>query len=430
MKRALSAASGLLLYATSCLSQDSNPKTNAPSFGVGSEVSNYPGVQWIKGAPVTKFEKDKIYVVECWATWCGPCVGNIPHLNDLAKKFAGKIVVVGQDVFEDDKAEVEKFVKEQGDGMSYRVAFGGGEDGDFNKKWLEPAGVRGIPHAFVIQDNKVVWTAHPAEFSEAAFQMLVDRKFTIAAAKAVSPLGEIGQIDSLIQMAKYDEAGTRIETFIKANPHADMGFYSKMTLLQKQGKNAEAIAFAKELSVSHPKVGKPMYYDALATAKDYNTLMALTGADLEKKPDDVSTIFTRYRIFVEQNDYKSAAAMINKATTASADVKTLSTLAMLNKYLPEAKKGTEAEAAMLKAGRKALNLKPGNLQLAMTVAEMLWDNDKNGAKTVIASTADAMKKDPKQAKLAGVAGNVKESLDKGVFPDMKQVREWYKDASK
>lgn len=153
---------------------------------VGGDMMNYPQVEWIKGQPVTEFEKDKIYIVELWATWCVPCVAAMPHLNELSKKFAGKITVIGQDVFEEDKGKVVKFVEGRGNGLTYRIAFAGGRGSDFNKKWIEPAGVMNIPQTFIIQNNKLIWQTHPDFLNEAVLQLLVDKKFTIAAAEALA----------------------------------------------------------------------------------------------------------------------------------------------------------------------------------------------------------------------------------------------------
>src|SRR5579862_5736966 len=55
---------------------------------------------WIKGSPVKEFLPDKTYVVEFWATWCGPCKESIPHLTELAKKYAGKATFTGVSVYE------------------------------------------------------------------------------------------------------------------------------------------------------------------------------------------------------------------------------------------------------------------------------------------------------------------------------------------
>ena len=153
---------------------------------VGGDMTKYPQVEWIKGQPVTEFEKDNIYIVELWATWCVPCVAAMPHLDELSKKFAGKITVIGQDVMEDDKGKVEKFVERKGDGLTYRIAFAGGRGSDFDKKWIEPAGVMGIPQTFIIQNNKLIWQTHPDLLNEAVLQLLVDKKFTIAAAEALA----------------------------------------------------------------------------------------------------------------------------------------------------------------------------------------------------------------------------------------------------
>src|SRR5215831_9135496 len=34
----------------------------------------------------------KVVVLEFWATWCGPCVAAIPHLNELSDKFKNQPV--------------------------------------------------------------------------------------------------------------------------------------------------------------------------------------------------------------------------------------------------------------------------------------------------------------------------------------------------
>lgn len=130
-------------------------------------------LEWIQGEAPKSWEPGKLYVLECWATWCGPCVANIPHVDALFDKYADKgLRVIGVDVWEDGKEKVEKFVKAKGDGMSYPVAYTG-KGGIFETEWLKPADVQGIPHAFLVKDGKVLATVHPAQLTDEIVENLL-----------------------------------------------------------------------------------------------------------------------------------------------------------------------------------------------------------------------------------------------------------------
>ena len=150
----------LLLLLTATLS--------AAGLKVGDPAPATRPESMLQGAAVKEFKKGEIYVFECWASWCGPCVVAIPHLNDLHKKMAKKgVIITGVNVWEAERdaasaQRAKDFLKAQGDKMSYRVAVGGKA---FIKDWLEAADVNGIPHAFVVADGKIAWMGHPIQLT-------------------------------------------------------------------------------------------------------------------------------------------------------------------------------------------------------------------------------------------------------------------------
>lgn len=139
-----------------------------PSLKDGDSVTPdaIKAAAFLNGSAPEKWETDKLYVLECWATWCGPCIAQIPHLNELHQKFKDKgLRVYGMNVLEEDRAKVEEFVKKKGDGMSYPVALDG-KLGPFGMGWLLAAGVNGIPHSFVVKNGKLLFHTHPAALTD------------------------------------------------------------------------------------------------------------------------------------------------------------------------------------------------------------------------------------------------------------------------
>ncbi len=155
------------------------PAKPAAILGVGSKAPALEGVTWVQGDEVKSMdEKGKLYIVECWATWCGPCVAIIPHMNDLHKKYGEKgLVIVGMNVWEEGIDKAQGFVKKQGDGMSYRVAYSGGKESKFTKAWLEASQTNGIPTAFAVRDGKIIFKGHPGGLSEETIELMMAENF-------------------------------------------------------------------------------------------------------------------------------------------------------------------------------------------------------------------------------------------------------------
>lgn len=158
------AALFLALSSTAAFAQKMGDTVNPEALGK---------IEWVRGEAPKEWEPGKVYILECWATWCGPCIAAIPHVDALYDKYQEKgLRVIGVNVWEDGKDKVEKFLKEKGDGMSYPVAYTG-KGGAFENEWLKPAGVNGIPHAFIVKDGKVVLTTHPMQIKDETIEGLL-----------------------------------------------------------------------------------------------------------------------------------------------------------------------------------------------------------------------------------------------------------------
>jgi thiol-disulfide isomerase/thioredoxin len=138
----------------------------------GMPAPAFTAEKFVQGKEFRSFEAGKVYVVEFWATWCGPCVASMPHLTKLQKENPD-IVVVGVAGFErqPDAAAKEKrvadFLASKGEQVGFPIAMD--TDGSMGREWMQAARRNGIPCSFVVgKDGKIAYIGSPnGELDEA-----------------------------------------------------------------------------------------------------------------------------------------------------------------------------------------------------------------------------------------------------------------------
>jgi len=83
---------------------------NSPSGGLRLTIGDAKALE-----ALIKAHKGQVVFVDCWATWCGPCVESFPHTVELAKKYRGQglaTIAVSFDQL-DDEQKVREFLTAQ-----------------------------------------------------------------------------------------------------------------------------------------------------------------------------------------------------------------------------------------------------------------------------------------------------------------------------
>jgi thiol-disulfide isomerase/thioredoxin len=236
----------------------SGSSVRAQTLGLGDPAPKLQVKSFIKGEPVKEFQAGKNYVVEFWATWCGPCKATIPHLTKLQKAHPD-VAFIGVSVFENDQGAVEPFVKEMGDKMDYRVALDavpdgkGRGDGAMAKSWMEAAGQNGIPTAFVVdKEGKIAWIGHPTELERPLTKIIAG---TWDPKKEKEDQARFQKLATKLQSAQRSgdskEILEAIDQIVAERPELETRLdMMKLPALLKLDQQAKALELAKKLEKS------------------------------------------------------------------------------------------------------------------------------------------------------------------------------------
>lgn len=117
--------------------------------------------------------KGKVVVLEFWATWCGPCVAAIPHLNELAAKFKDEPIQFISVTAEPENV-VQSFLRRKPIHAWIGI--------NTNRAMLDDYAVTGIPHTVIVDQKGIIAAiTHPTYVTEAVLRdVLAGKKVALA----------------------------------------------------------------------------------------------------------------------------------------------------------------------------------------------------------------------------------------------------------
>jgi len=234
--------------------QDPTKKEKGAKLQVGDAAPALKASKWLQGDRVTSFESGKVYVVEFWATWCGPCIVMMPHLSELQAEYKNKgVTIIGFSSKDPNNSEtkVTDFVKKRGEKLKYTFAYA--DDRETNNAWMQAAGRNGIPCTFVVDKaSKIAYIGHPM-FLDVVLPKVVDGSW-----KGKESAEDIANtVEKEVSAVFTAQRGTDAEKKLKAitdfqarNPAlADIPYFiaPKLNLLVETRKLVEAKKAAKGL---------------------------------------------------------------------------------------------------------------------------------------------------------------------------------------
>jgi peroxiredoxin len=120
-----------------------------------------------EGQRVSLADSDgQVRIVDFWATWCPPCIVEIPHFNEIAEEYAERVTVLGISTDDEEEALAEFLAEEE---IGYTILRDNRVVSRIYGALLDSGQMEGIPTTFVIDQAGEVVAIHEGYTEKSVF---------------------------------------------------------------------------------------------------------------------------------------------------------------------------------------------------------------------------------------------------------------------
>ncbi len=305
---------------------------------IGDKAPGIDITHWLKGEKIDEFEKDKIYVLEFWATWCPPCISAMPHLSELQEKYLDYDVTFIGVSDEPLQTVVEFLFKEyKGDSKIHndRTQYTLTTDPDESvmKDFFRAAGRTGIPCTFIIGKSGLIeYIGHPMMMDKALEAVVHDEwdreAFKVGYEEEMKPARIQSKISQAISDENWDKALGHFDEMLKLDPdNLNARMYKFDMLLTKMKDYEAAYNYAGKLTkkyADNPNVLNSIAWTIADTEglEVRNLELALKAAKGCNKLTEFETpayLDTLARVYYEMGNLTKAIGWQEKAAELAGD---------------------------------------------------------------------------------------------------------------
>lgn len=236
----------------------------------GQRSSEIASLNWIKGEAVTIFpqdrKRDKIVVIECWASWDKGCQLAIPVLSSIQKKYEDQVIIVG--ITKEKEDSLNKNFNKLEKNISYRIAH---DSTGSTVDYFTGEDAR-IPLILVVdKSGKILWRGHPLEL-EPVLKTILNGTFDLAKQKKISKLQR--ELQSFLQLEDIRQVINTSEKLLAIDPANDIAMRVRLFVFESQKQLPQALKFINQQISKNPDTAE-LYFIKL-------DLMQRTNASVDE----------------------------------------------------------------------------------------------------------------------------------------------------